>query len=209
MIRIFMVDDHAVVREGLRLVLADVPGMQVVGEAGNGHEALERLRTVACDVLLLDLSMPGRGGLETLREARERWPALKILVFSMHPEDQFAIRVLKEGARGYITKETPPSELVKVIQKIAAGGTWVSAAVTERMVQVIGGAGEEPHEKLSSREFEVMRMLAQGKTVSQIAAQLFLSVKTVSTYRTRILEKLALSNTAELMHYAIDKKLTE
>ena len=209
MIKVFMVDDHAIVREGLRRVLADSPGMEVIGEASNGHEALDRLRTLHPDVLLLDLSMPGRGGLDTLREVRERWPAVKVLVLSMHPEDQFAIRVLKEGARGYMTKESAPAELVRAIQKVAGGGTWVSASVTERMVQVLGGGREEPHERLSSREFEVMRMLAQGKTVSQIAAQLFLSVKTVSTYRTRILEKLGLENTAELMHYAIDKKLAD
>jgi DNA-binding NarL/FixJ family response regulator len=209
MIRVFLTDDHAIVREGLKRVLSDAPGIEVIGEASNGHEALDRLRSVKPDVMVLDLNMPGRGGLETLREIRDQYPKIRVLVLSMHPEDQFALRVLREGARGYLNKGSAAEDLVPAVLKIAAGGTWVSPALTERMVEVIGGKNEEQHEKLSSREFEVLRALARGRTVSEIAGDLFLSVKTVSTYRTRILEKMQLRTTAELMHYAIERGLVD
>lgn len=209
MIRVFLTDDHAIVREGLKRVISDAPGIEVIGEASNGHEALDRLRTVKPDVMVLDLNMPGRGGLETLREIRDQYPKVRVLVLSMHPEDQFALRVLREGARGYLNKGSAAEDLVPAVLKIAAGGTWVSPALTERMVEVISGKNEEQHEKLSSREFEVLRALARGRTVSEIAGDLFLSVKTVSTYRTRILEKMELRTTAELMHYAIERGLVD
>lgn len=209
MIRVFLTDDHAIVREGLKRVLSDAPGIEVIGEASNGHEALDRLRSVKPDVMVLDLNMPGRGGLETLREIRDQYPKVRVLVLSMHPEDQFALRVLREGARGYLNKGSAAEDLAPAVLKIAAGGTWVSPALTERMVEVIGGKNEEQHEKLSSREFEVLRALARGRTVSEIAGDLFLSVKTVSTYRTRILEKMQLRTTAELMHYAIERGLVD
>src|SRR5262245_21924057 len=208
--RILITDDHAVVRKGLRQILADEFKKAIFAEAGTAREALDRIRKENWDVVVLDITMPGRSGLEALKEVREARPKLPVLVLSMHPEDQFAVRVLKAGASGYMTKESAPEELVGAIKKIVAGGRYVSTALAEKMASYLAiDTPRPPHERLSDREFVVLRMIASGKTVSQIAAELSLSVKTVSTYRTRILEKMAMASNAELTHYAIKNQLVE
>ena len=210
MIRALIADDHAVVRQGLRQILLETTDMVVTGEAANGPEALERARAGGYDVVVLDITMPGRSGLEALKEIKEARPKLPVLVLSMHPEDQFAVRVLKSGASGYMTKESAPEELVGAVKKVLAGGRYVSPALAEKMASYLAiDTPNPPHERLSDREFTVLRMIASGKTVSQIAVELSLSVKTVSTYRTRILEKMGMASNAELTHYAIKNQLVE
>src|SRR2546429_536868 len=208
--RILIADDHAVVRRGLKQILADEFKQAQFGEAANAREALDRLRKENWDAVVLDITMPGRSGLEALKEIREEKPKLPVLVLSMHPEDQFAVRVLKSGASGYMTKESAPEELVGAIKKVLAGGRYVSAVLAEKMASYLAiDTPKPPHERLSDREFVVLRMIASGKTVSQIAEELSLSVKTVSTYRTRILEKTGMMSNAELTHYAIKNQLVE
>jgi DNA-binding NarL/FixJ family response regulator len=208
--RILIADDHAVVRQGLKQILADEFRHAVFGEASNAGEAITRVFSEPWDVVVLDVTMPGRTGLEVLAEVRKSRPRLPVLVLSMHPEDQFALRVLKSGAAGYMTKESAPAELVGAIRKVLAGGRYVSAALAEHMAtHLTTDTQTPPHELLSDREFLVLRMLATGKTVSQIAGELSLSVKTISTYRTRLLEKMRMTTTAELMHYAIANHLVK
>ena len=208
--RILIADDHAVVRRGLKQILADEFKQAHFGEAANAREALDRLRKENWDAVVLDITTPGRSGLEALKEIREEKPKLPVLVLSMHPEDQFAVRVLKSGASGYMTKESAPEELVGAIKKVLAGGRYVSPSLAEKMASYLAiDSPKAPHERLSDREFVVLRMIASGKTVSQIAEELSLSVKTVSTYRTRILEKTGMTSNAELTHYAIKNQLVE
>jgi len=208
--RILIADDHAVVRRGLKQILADEFKQAHFGEAANAREALDRLRKENWDAVVLDITMPGRSGLEALKEIREEKPKLPVLVLSMHPEDQFAVRVLKSGASGYMTKESAPEELVGAIKKVLAGGRYVSPSLAEKMASYLAiDTPKAPHERLSDREFVVLRMIASGKTVSQIAEELSLSVKTVSTYRTRILEKMGMKSSAELTHYAFKYSLVE
>ena len=208
--RILLTDDHAVVRQGLRLILADNFKKAVFGEARNAHEALNRVWKEKWDVVLLDVTMPGRSGLEVLREIRRSRPKLPVLVFSMHPEDQFAVRILKAGAAGYLTKESPAEELVGAIQKVVAGGRYISPALAERMASYLNvDMKQAPHERLTDREFLILRAIASGKPLGQIAKEFSLSVSTVSTYRTRILQKMHLKNNAELMHYAMRKGLVD
>ena len=208
--RILIADDHAVVRRGLKQILADEFKKADFGEAGNAREALDRIRKENWDTVVLDITMPGRSGLEALKEIKEARPKLPVLVLSMHPEDQFAVRVLKSGASGYMTKESAPEELVGAVKKVLAGGRYVSPALAEKMASYLAiDTPNPPHERLSDREFTVLRMIASGKTVSQIAVELSLSVKTVSTYRTRILEKMGMASNAELTHYAIKNQLVE
>jgi DNA-binding NarL/FixJ family response regulator len=204
--KVLVADDHAVVREGLKRILTQDQGIQVVAEAEDGSAALDRAREVDLDVVVLDMSMPGRGGLETLQELKRLWPSLGVLVLSMHPEDQYAVRVLREGADGYLSKESAAEELVGALRKIHDGGKYVSPILAERLARAVerGFAGP-PHEQLSTREFQVMVLIAQGRTVSEIAEELRLSVKTISTYRSRILDKMGMKNNAELMHYAIEE----
>jgi two-component system, NarL family, invasion response regulator UvrY len=209
MLKILVADDHAVVRQGLRNILSDLPEVSLVGEAGNGGEALDLIRSALWDALVLDISMPGAGGLDILKDVLHERPKLPVLVLSMHPEDQFAIRLLKAGAAGYMNKETAPQELIKAIRKITAGGRYVSASLAEQLAHQLDAGDKPPHESLSDREFQVLRLLAAGKTVKEIAESLSISVKTVSTYRARILEKLSLNNNAELVHYAIRHRLAE
>ena len=204
--KVLVADDHAVVREGLKRILTQDQGIQVVAEAEDGSAALDRAREVELDVVVLDMSMPGRGGLETLQELKRLWPSLGVLVLSMHPEDQYAVRVLREGADGYLSKESAAEELISALRKIHSGGKYVSPALAERLAQTVERGFEgPPHEQLSTREFQVMVLIAQGRTVSEIGDELHLSVKTISTYRSRILEKMAMKNNAELMHYAIEE----
>ena len=210
MIRALIADDHAVVRQGLRQILQETSDMQVTGEAATGPEALERARGDSYDVVVLDITMPGRSGFEVLKELRVERPELPVLVLSMHAEEQFAVRLLKAGAAGYLNKETAPEELVKAIRKVVAGGRYVSPTLAEKLAfEIDAGSDKLAHETLSDREFQVMRMLASGKTVKEIAAELSLSVKTISTYRARILAKMNLHTNAELIHYAITNQLVE
>lgn len=209
MIRVLIADDHAIVRQGLRQILADTPDMEVGGEAGNGFEALRKIREEGpWDVLLLDVSMPGKNGIDTLKQIKDELPRLPVLVLSMYPEDQYGVRLLKAGAAGYLTKESAPEQLVSAIRTVSAGRKYISPGVAELLAERIGrDADQPPHALLSDREFEIMRMLASGMTPTDIADQLRLSVKTVSTYRSRLLEKMQLKNNAELTYYAIKNGL--
>jgi two-component system, NarL family, invasion response regulator UvrY len=204
--KVLVADDHAVVREGLKRILTQDQGIQVVAEAEDGSAALARARELDLDVVVLDMSMPGRGGLETLQELKRLWPQLGVLVLSMHPEDQYAVRVLREGADGYLSKESAAEELISALRKIHGGGKYVSPTLAERLALTVERGFEgPPHERLSTREFQVMTLIAQGRTVTDIGEELHLSVKTISTYRSRILEKMGMKHNAELMHYAIEE----
>jgi len=210
MIRVLIADDHAVVRQGLRQILTETSDMSVAGEAANGLEALERARAADYDVLVLDITMPGRSGFDILKELRAEQPKLPVLILSMHAEEQIAVRLLKAGAAGYLNKESAPDELVKAIRKVVSGGRYVSPALAEKLAFEIDSDSDRLlHDSLSDREFQVLRLLASGQTVKEIAAELLLSVKTISTYRARILAKLNFSTNAELIHYAIQNQLIE
>ena len=203
--RVLIVDDHAVVRRGLQQILSDEYDDVVFGEASNANEALELVGRNSWDVIILDISMPGRSGLDVLKEIKREQPAVPVLVLSIHPEDQFATRVLKAGASGYMTKESAPDDLVIAIDRVRAGRKYVSDSLAELLAEALeyDGVLVEPHKRLSDREFEVMLLIASGKTVSEIADELALSVKTISTYRSRILDKVNMKNNAELTHYAV------
>ncbi len=206
--RVLIVDDHAILRRGLRSLLSDVFARAEFGEASNAEQALEQIEKKEWDVALLDITLPGKNGLDLLKELRAVRPRLPVLVLSVHPEDQFAVRALKAGAEGYMTKDSAPEELVQAIRKIMAGGRYVSPALAEKLaLNVRKDLTRTPHETLSDREHEVMCRIASGKTVTEIARELSLSVKTISTYRTRILEKLGVRNSAEITRYAIQNGL--
>ncbi len=208
--RIIIADDHEIVRAGLKQIIADDPDLSVEGEAGDGQELLETLRKKKFDVVLLDMKMPGRSGLEILKQLKMEHPSLPVLVLSMHPEEQYAVRTIKAGASGYITKETAPDKLIEAIRKVCAGGKYISASLAEQLADSIADSrSKPPHEYLTDREFQVMCMISSGKTITEIAKELFLSVKTISTYRQRILEKMNMKNNAELTHYVISNNLIE
>jgi two-component system, NarL family, invasion response regulator UvrY len=208
--KILLTDDHAVVRQGLKLILADHFKTAQFGEAHNATEALSRIAKESWDVLILDITMPGRSGLEALQDVKRLRPKLPVLVLSMHPEDQFAVRMLKTGAAGYLTKESADTELVGAIKKVVAGGRYISPSLAERMASYLTiDVQKAPHERLSDREFLVLRMIGSGKTVSQIARELCLSVKTISTYRARLLQKMDMKNNAELTHYVMQNSLAD
>jgi two-component system, NarL family, invasion response regulator UvrY len=208
--KILLADDHAVVRRGMKDILAQEFKKAIFGEARNAQEALDLVWKENWDVVVLDITMPGRSGLEVLREIKKSKPRLPVLVLSMHPENQFAVRVLKRGASGYMTKESAPDELVGAIKKVLAGGRYVSASLAEKLATYLSSdTPKAPQELLSDREFQVLRLIASGKLVGEIAKELSLSVKTISTYRTRILEKMGMRNNAELMHYAMQHDLLE
>jgi DNA-binding NarL/FixJ family response regulator len=210
MIKVLVADDHPIVRQGLRQILAGTPDMAVAGEAVNGQEALDQVRAGDWDVLVLDMTMPGRSGFDILKELKHEQPHLPVLVLSMHAEEQFAVRVLKAGASGYLTKENAPEELVKAIRRVVSGGKYVSSGLAESLAFGLDTGSDRPrHETLSDREFQVMRLMASGKTLAEIAETLSLSAKTISTYRTRLLEKLNLKSNAELMRYAFENGLIE
>ena len=210
MIKILIADDHPIVRKGLKEIIEVTPDMMVGDEASNGQEALEKVRKSDFDVVLLDISMPGRSGLDILKELKSEKPELSVLVLSIHPEEQYAVRVLKAGASGYLTKESAPDELIAAIRKASKGRKYVSSSLGEKLAFYLEIDAEKPlHETLSDREYEVMRMIASGKTISEIAKKLFLSVKTISTYRSRILEKMRMKSNAELTHYALKNRLVE
>ena len=210
MIRILIADDHRIVREGLKQILAETPDMIVVDEASNGQEVLGKVWENDYDVLLLDISMPGRSGLDILKQLKNERPKLAVLVLSMYSEEQYAIRALRAGASGYMTKESAPDELIEAIRKVSTGRKYISPTVAEKLAVSLEANDERPaHENLSDREYQVMCMIASGKTIKTIADELSLSVKTVSTYRTRILEKMRMKNNAELTHYSIQNRLVE
>ncbi|MDR0933470.1 MAG: response regulator transcription factor [Burkholderiaceae bacterium] len=199
-----IVDDHAIVREGLKQVLADTDDILVTGEAANGLEAIRLARARQGDIMLLDITMPDRNGIEVLKQIHKEIPELSIIMLSMHREDQYAIRSLKAGAVGYLNKQSAPNELVQAIRQVSEGNKYISPALAQELARhVAEDSGKAPHESLSDREFQTLLMIAAGKSVSDIAAELSLSVKTVSEYRSRLLSKMVLKNNAELMHYAI------
>ena len=202
-IRIFIADDHPIVRQGLRRIVEADAGLAISGEASDAAALFAALAAAPTDLVLLDVSMPGAPFLETLRELRARHPAIRVLVLSVHPEDQWAVRALRAGASGYLTKDHSPDQLLGAVRRVYRGGKYVSPTLAEHLAGQVDGDGQgAPHELLSDREFEVMRRLGSGLTVSQIAAELALSPKTVSTYRARILEKMAVASNADLVRYA-------
>ena len=209
-IRVFIADDHAIVREGLKQILAESPDIIVAGEAENGLDAIKLFRKSKCSVMLLDISMPDRSGIDVLKQVKKENPEIAVLMLSMHREDQYAIRSLKAGAAGYLTKQSAPRELVTAIRLVATGQKYVSAALAQELASSIGDDHETPlHDTLSDREYQTLTMIASGKTVSTIAEELSLSVKTISEYRARLLIKMKLKNSAELTHYAIKNQLVE
>lgn len=208
--RILIADDHPLVRQGLKQVLEAQADLDVVAEAKDGNDAVQQAGSVEWDVAVIDFNMPGKAGVELVKELRRRYPARPVLVLSMYPEDRYALRLLKAGAAGYLNKESAPEELVGALHKVAAGGRYVSAALGEKLALALSGSGEQPaYEKLSDREYQIMWLIASGKTVGEIAKQLFLSANTVSTYRARILKKINVQNNAELMRYAIRHQLID
>jgi two-component system invasion response regulator UvrY len=209
-VRVLVADDHAVVREGLKKILADAVGMEVVAEAADGVAVLERLRGGGVDVVVLDLSMPGITGIEVIEHMRREYPSVHVLVLSVHPEDRYAIRVMRAGASGYLMKESAPDELVAALRRVSEGHKYVSSSLAEKLaIGLVRGADREPHETLSDREYEVLRRLASGQTVGQIADELALSAKTVSTYRSRLMRKMRMHSNAELVRYAMAHKLID
>jgi two-component system invasion response regulator UvrY len=208
--KILITDDHAVLRRGLKQIIEDGFGKIQFGDAANASEAIAQVGKEHWDLVVLDITMPGRSGLDALKEIKALKPNMRVLVLSVHSEDQFAVRVLKAGASGFLNKDSAPEELVKAVRKVLAGGRYVSASLAEKLAGTLDKKGSEfPHQQLSDREFQVLRMIGSGKTVSEIAVELSLSVKTVSTYRTRILEKMNLSTNAELTRYSFEHKLVE
>ena len=210
MIRVLIADDHAILRRGLQEILVRELEGAVCGEAKDATEILARIQEAGWDIVILDVSMPGRSGLDVLRDLKAARPKLPVLVLSMHPEDQYGKRMLRAGAAGYMNKESAPEELVKAVRKVLAGGRYVSAALAEKLAfDMSDDTGRPLHEVLSHREFEILRMIGAGRAVSQIAEELHLGVTTVSTYRARILVKMQMTTTAELMHYALHNHLID
>lgn len=208
MIKIMLVDDHAIVRQGLRQVLGEKPGMQIAAEASSGQEALDLARTTSLDIVVLDIGMPGRGGLEVLGSLKALKPALRVVIFSMYPEEQYAIRCFKDGASAYVSKDNSPDELVRAIHAVAGGRRYITPSIGERMAGLVLDSHSRPlHELLSDRELQVLLRIGAGKRVNEIAEELALSPKTVSTYRTRILQKLGMKNSAQLIKYVMQEGL--
>jgi DNA-binding NarL/FixJ family response regulator len=210
MIRVVVADDHPIVREGLKQLLAAAADLTIVGEAQNGQEVLARVRADDFDVLLLDMSMPGKSGVELIKQVHAEKPKLRILVLSMHEEEQYAVRALKAGATGYLTKESATVQLIAAIRKVAAGGAFISPAVAEQFaLGAMPQGGGPPHAALSDREYQVFEMLVAGRSVGDIAGRLNLSVKTVSTHKARIMQKMNMTNQAELVRYAVNNRLLD
>ncbi len=209
-IKIFIADDHTIVRKGLNEILADTPDMQVVCEVESGNEVLEEFPKVACNLIILDIAMPGPSALDILKAIRNKDPQPAVLIYTMYPEEQYAVRFLKAGAAGYLTKESSIPELLKAIRHITSGRKYISSTLAERLAEDLEQKTEVPlHENLSDREYQVFCMIASGNTVTEIAKSLSLSVATISTYRTRIMEKFQMKNNAQLTHYALRNKLID
>lgn len=210
MIRVFIADDHPVVRAGIKQILAEAQDIELCGEAENGQEALDKLDSCKPHVLILDVAMPGRGGVETLKRVTDTNPEIAVIILSMYPEDQYALRLLKSGASGYLTKECASEQLVTAVRKVAQGKKYISATLAEILADnITGNSDQPPHQDLSNREYQIFCLLASGRRVSEIADELSLSVKTISTYRMRILRKLNMTKNAELTYYAIKNKLVD
>ena len=210
MIRVFITDDHAIVRQGLKQILADTRDIAFAGEADTGAAALQGVKTTACDVLLLDISLPDRNGIEVLKQIKREHPKLPVLMLSMHMEREFAIRALKAGAAGYLTKQSAPMQLVAAIRHVSAGRKYLTPSIAEEVANALSGKDEQsPHETLSDREYQTLCLIASGKSLSDIASELVISPKTVSVYRARVLEKLSLKNNADIARYAIRNQLVE
>ena len=211
MIRVLLADDHAIVRAGLKEILADTGDIQVIAEAANGAETLDHVRERDFDLVVLDLTMPGRSGIELIRAVKDEKPRLRVLVLSMHAESQYAVRAIRAGAAGYLTKESAADQLVAAIRRVAGGGAWISPETAERLALDFsqGPADAAPHAALSDREFQVFRLIVAGRTVTEIAKQLSISVKTVSTHKARIMEKLGLDSQAALVRYALEHQLLD
>ena len=210
MIKILIADDHAIVREGLKQIISETLDMVVAAEASNGEDVLEKVSANKYDVVLLDISMPGRSGLDILRQLKIEKPKLPVMMLSVHPEEQYAVRALRAGASGYLTKESAPDELIAALRKISQGRKYVSSSLAEKLAYELGiDVKKLRHEVLSDREFQVMCMFASGKTVKEIAAELSISIPTIRTYRIRILEKMKMKNIAEIIHYAVKQGLVD
>jgi DNA-binding NarL/FixJ family response regulator len=208
MIRIVIADDHTIMREGLKRILDGADDIQVVGEAVDGFEALAHVRRGGFDLLMLDLSMPGRSGVELIRQIKDEMPKLPILILTMHEEEQYAVRAIRAGARGYLTKESAGTQLVSAIRKVASGRPYISLEVAEQLAMDVMPSSEDlPHKQLSNREFEVFTLLVSGKSITEIADFLHLSAKTVSTHKTRILTKMNMNSLAEMVQYAVQHRL--
>jgi len=208
--KVLIADDHPIVRTGLKQIIAEEPDIKIIGEASDGNEVLEFLRKEPCDLVLLDLAMPKRSGLEIISEIRQIRPNTAILVLSIYPEDQYAVRALRAGASGYLTKASAPNELIKAMRKVLSGGKYISMSLAEILASEIDQhTQQQPHERLSDREYQVMLMLAAGKTVTEVSRELNLSVKTISTYRARILEKMNMKNNAQMTFYAVENHLLD
>lgn len=208
MIKLMLVDDHAIVRQGLRQVLSERPGLRVAAEASSGQEAIDVARKTPLDIVILDIGMPGRGGLDLLRDFKELMPSLSIIIFSMYPEEQYAIRCFKDGASAYVCKDSPPDELLRAIHAVAQGRRYITPSIGERMAGLVLDSNSRPlHELLSDRELHVLLRIGAGKRVTEIAEELALSPKTVSTYRTRILQKLGMKTSAQLIKYVMQEGL--
>jgi DNA-binding NarL/FixJ family response regulator len=210
MIRLVIVDDHAIVRRGMRQLVAEAGDMEVVGEAADYGELAALLRTCECDVLLLDIAIPGKNGIDILKALRERYPRIRVLVLSMYPEDQYGMRSLRAGAAGYLTKGSAPEKLLEAIRQVAAGRRFITPQFAETLAASVAEPdARAPHELLSDREFQTLRLIASGRKLSEVASDLSLSPKTVSVYRARVLEKLKLRTNAELTRYAVQNGLVE
>ncbi|PKN69916.1 MAG: DNA-binding response regulator [Chloroflexi bacterium HGW-Chloroflexi-5] len=207
MIKVLIVDDHPVVRRGLKQIIEDEPDMEVAGEAKNAVECFALVRRTPCTIVVLDITLPDRNGFDVLKQLKSEHPALPVLILSVHPEDQYGLRFIKAGAAGYLMKEGAPEELVVAIRKVHAGCKYVSASLAERLVSRLGALDKPPHENLSDREFQILCMIAAGKSLKGIADKLCISEKTVSTYRRRILEKMKMSTNSDLIHYALENHL--
>ncbi len=208
--KVLVADDHTVVREGIKRIIEETSDMVVAGEAVNGWEVLDKARSGDYDVVVLDISMPGKNGMEILKELKRERPGVPVLILSMHPEEQYALRALRAGASGYVTKESAPDELIAALEKVLRGSKYITSALAERLVLDIGvGSEESLHEKLSDRELQVLCLLAEGKTINQIGQELCLSAKTISTYRSRIMQKMAMKTNAQLIRYAIKHGLVD
>ena len=209
MIRVITVDDHPVVRRGLKQIIAAEQDMQVVGEAENAREAIRVIRQIPCDAVVLDITLPDASGLDVLSQLKSERPTLPVLIMSIHDEEQYALRVLKAGASGYLMKNSIPEELIKAIRMITSGGKYISPSIAERLASEFASPGTSPHEKLSDREFQILCLIASGKSLKEIGEALYISGKTVSSYRARILEKMNMKTNADLVGYALKNRLIE